>query len=172
MTENSDINIVRAKTEDIESIVKLHIQSWRESYKGIIAQEFLDNISHDKGVIMRSKIISNEDPRCISLIAESKNNIIGFCDAGPTRDLSLDSKGEIYAIYVLDEYKKSGVGYKLFQEAQKHLTKHSLLPYVAWVLADNKPACDFYERRGGEVVKKKKEPIGKISYDQVAYMFL
>ncbi len=92
MIQNPNINISEAKAEDIESVVKVHIQSWRDSFQSIIAQEYLDNMSQELGMKMRSEIMADKNMHKINLVVKDKNKVIGFCDAGLTKD-RLRNKG-------------------------------------------------------------------------------
>ena len=42
-----NIKIRNATLEDIESVAKLHVDSWRETYAGIISQDYLDNMKNN-----------------------------------------------------------------------------------------------------------------------------
>ena len=43
-----EIHIRRAIKDDIRGIAKVHVDSWKTTYKGIFADEFLENITYDK----------------------------------------------------------------------------------------------------------------------------
>jgi ribosomal protein S18 acetylase RimI-like enzyme len=60
-------------------------------------------------------------------------------------DEELPEAGEIFAIYILEEYYGTGVGQALMQAGLDELD----YPVVAlWVLKDNKRAIRFYEKCG------------------------
>lgn len=42
------IHIRRAIKDDIQGIAKVHVDSWKTAYKGIFAEEILDNIAYEK----------------------------------------------------------------------------------------------------------------------------
>ena len=42
------IHIRRAIKDDIQGIAKVHVDSWKATYKGIFADEILDNIAYEK----------------------------------------------------------------------------------------------------------------------------
>lgn len=44
----NSIEIRKAILNDIPQIVKLHIDSWNETYKGIISQDYLDNMKKNE----------------------------------------------------------------------------------------------------------------------------
>ena len=54
-------------------------------------------------------------PKEVGYVATVKGRIIGFADTGPARDKSL-GKCEIDAIYVLESFKRQGVGIYEFSE--------------------------------------------------------
>ena len=41
------IHIRRAIKDDIPGIAKVHVDSWKTAYKGIFADEILDNIAYE-----------------------------------------------------------------------------------------------------------------------------
>jgi GNAT superfamily N-acetyltransferase len=105
------------------------------------------------------------------LVAVYDGKIIGFCDAGPAFESPANYRGEIYAIYLLEEFKKLSVGQRLLQAAHEFLAQKKLLPYVAWVLKANHSACAFYQKNGGIVSGEKIEKIGSEPHTEVAYLF-
>ena len=40
---NIELNIREAKLEDAVQIAEVHIKSWRQAYKGVVHQSYLDN---------------------------------------------------------------------------------------------------------------------------------
>lgn len=96
--------------------------------------------------------------------------MIGFCDAGSSFEISL-ANGEIYAIYLLDQFKQQGIGSTLWNEACHYLITKKLNPFIIWVLKDNMPARQFYEKQGGERVQEKMVIIGNKSYLEICYIF-
>ncbi len=164
--------IIREATElDAENITKMHIQSWQETYKNIVDQEYLDNLpdTFETRLKFRQEILSRKD-RAILLIAEKDGKIIGFCDAGIIREYE-GAKGEVYAIYLLKEYQGSGIGKKLFQQAVEFLFANNLTPFVVLVLKDNLPARKFYEKCGGIKIGEETIDISDKNYEEVRHVF-
>ena len=63
-----------------------------------------------------------------------------------TGDASLTDCGEVYAIYLLEEYQGRGIGYRLMCEACEKLKTYDRI--ALWVLEGNEKAIRFYERFG------------------------
>ena len=118
----------------------VHWKSWQETYTGLIDQHYLDTRSLERCIRT-----AHQWPDRI-LIAKDGEKVIGFTGYGPYRDDSLSDTGEIYALYVLQEYQHQGVGYALMNAAIQQLAAYSRL--ALWVLDGNEPAIRFYERCG------------------------
>ncbi len=79
-----------------------------------------------------------------TLVARDGERVVGFACAGASRDA--EGEGEVYAIYVLEEYQRRGVGYALMREALALIEGCRVV--CVWVLKDNHKAIRFYERVG------------------------
>ena len=169
---NTQPIIIRpANIHDAEHIAKIHVAAWQQSYKGIISQTYLDEIPLQDRLDLRNKILSEHNPDSIHLLATINDQIVGFCDAGPSFTKSNLFHGEIYAIYLLDEYKHFGIGSTLLKSTHAHLTQKQLLPYIVWVLKKNIPACSFYEKHGGHKIDEEMVDIGGVAHPEIAYIF-
>ena len=172
MTINCDKIIIRESTlSDANEVAAIHVKSWQQSYRSIIDEHYLENISFSDRLELRNKILQSNDPNQIHLVTVYEKTIIGFCDAGPAFESPANYHGEIYAIYLLEEFKKLGIGQRLLQAAHEFLAQKKLLPYVAWVLKANHSACAFYQKNGGIVSGEKIEEIGSEPHTEVAYLF-
>jgi len=176
----SDYEIREARKTDAEDIAYVHLTTWKTNYKGIIAQAYLDNLSLKDRLDLRQKILDNNAG--IHLVATFKNKVIAFYDADHFRfhenqRISSDQlkrrneKGEIYAIYILQEHQHVGIGSDLFQVGRNRLKEKGLIPFVAWVLKENHLATSFYEKMGGKLVDEVKVIIGGSEYLELAYRF-
>ena len=164
--------LIRAATlKDAESIADIHVKAWQESYRGIIEQNYLDEISFSEKLAFRKEILTHPKPAQINLVAIQNNQIVGFCDAGVAFEQHASYRGEIYALYILNQFKRCGIGKNLLDFAAGHLTQYSLIPFITWVLEDNKAACRFYEKYGGRFFKKKEVEIGGKNYAEISYLF-
>ena len=103
-------------------------------------------------------------------MAESCNgDIVGFAVSGPESEDSSEFAGEIYAIYILAEFQRQGMGRCLFKTSCVGLLEAGIGSMLLWVLEDNHSARLFYESLGGEVIRSKKISIGGVELVEVAY---
>lgn len=102
---------------------------------------------------MWNSILSKVDAKERVYVAESDQvGIVGFVAAAPGRDEKFGDFGEIGAIYLLEAYKKRGLGFQLLNSSFQYLSRAGFRMAYCWVL-ENNPTCAFYERTGGKLVK-------------------
>ena len=88
-------------------------------------------------------------------LAESESSqIIGFANAGIEREENQIYRGELYAIYILENHQRKGIGSKLVKTVVQRLNRMEINSMIVWVLQDN-PARHFYEKLGGKKVSVK-----------------
>lgn len=162
----SNIKIRKAKKLEYAEITHISIQVWKHAYRGLIADNILDNLSQDQRLQGRIQWFSEPDK--FSIVALLNNKIIGFCDYGISRHPKY-GKGEIYAIYVLPEHQNCGAGKQLMHHAMQKLQQKSLSPYIVITLENNLPAQKFYESIGFYFIDKIITPIGTSNYIENVY---
>jgi GNAT superfamily N-acetyltransferase len=82
-------------------------------------------------------------------LAERDGRAVGFASSGPPRDQDVPlPSAELYAIYILTEERRSGIGRLLLQTTAAHWRERGATELVLWVLEGNAPARGFYEATG------------------------
>lgn len=140
-----------ARAVDAEAIARVHVESWRVGYRGLLADNLLADLSISKREQMwRERLLGgdNEAQRRV-YVAVERETIVGFVSAGPSRDEQASAgDGEIYAIYVRPDRWSAGVGRALMRSAVDFLVAIEVTAAVLWVLASNERARRFYELLG------------------------
>lgn len=139
-----NLRIRAAVSEDAEKIGWVHYTAWMETYRGILPDRFLSTRSPEKSVaLFRAS-------QCTDVVvAEHGDEIVGFCGWGPVRDANQSHiDGEIYGIYLLNDYKRKSLGQKMLAYAVAQLEAKGFQRIGLWVLADNIDAIRFYEMQG------------------------
>lgn len=125
---------------EVDGKAYVHWKSWQETYTGLIDQDYLDRFTLEKCRAIAKRWGDN------LLVAKDGDRVVGFVGYGAYRDDTLPNTGEVFSIYVLQEYHGQKVGYKLMNAAFEYLTDY---PQIAvWVLRGNERAIRFYERYG------------------------
>lgn len=135
---------VRKTTErdDLNAIGDIYAQSWKNAYKGIVPQQYLDELSGNNW----SSILTLRQNTVYLLIKRGK--YIGVASAGASRDEKCSGWGEIYSIYLLPEHFGTGSGKILLDYMLKALAENGYKDIFLWTLADNMRARHFYEKCG------------------------
>jgi len=160
---------IRAATpEDATGIARVQVMTWRDAYKGIIAEEALANMSVERSTGNWLRGLSR--PETISYVAVVDEVVVGFASGGIQRDETLpEYDGELYALYVLPDQQGKGIGRKLVETFAAALKEADYKGMLIWVLKDNAPGRAFYERIGGVYVCEKSLLIGEQKLQEVAY---
>jgi len=136
--------IRKATIEDAEAIARIHVQAWREAYRGIIPAEYLAGLSEEmKAAFWRQQLASG---RSVTLVALDGEKVVGWASGGPSQSAESTAVREIFAIYISPSVWRRGVGRKLMQEIETALLGTG--PIILWVLRANQSAFQFYEKLG------------------------
>lgn len=158
-----------ATPQDAPSIARIHVDSWRTTYAGLIPQHVLDGLSYKARESYWQRALSNPgNPSFIYVAEDAPGEIAGFACGGPSRAEELPYKGELYAIYILEERQGKGIGRGLFLAIVERLAEIGIRSMLLWVLAGN-PACGFYEAIGGRKVAERQEEMGGEKVMELAY---
>ena len=163
-------NIRDIKKEDIPQVVDMQISGWRAAYKGMIDDEYLENMNVEKKIKMREK--DYKETRFI--VAEINNEIVGFCRYTDNMEKTPETPEvdcELRALYVKPEVKHNGIGKKMFQYAVNEFKNMGKTKMVLWCLKDNVLARKFYEKMGGKIIKERLIHIGNRDYEEVAFEY-
>ncbi len=169
---NFDSDVRRAVASDSAAIARVHVDSWRTAYKGIIDENYLASLSYVDREAMWSQAIGNAGN--IVLVAEDTpinvpaKTVVGFVSGGTNRAKDTSYAGELYAIYILEEYRGKGIGKKLVRSLVQRLADLNIDSMLVWVLAKN-PYRQFYERLGGLFVTSQEIQIGGANFEEIAY---
>lgn len=134
---------------DAEAIAHVHVDTWRTVYRGQVPDEVLGGLSVSSRAGAWREVLGGEArPGQRTWVAEGDDSIVGFANAGPSRDPDADARtGEVYAIYVLPAYWDSGAGAALMERALQHL-RSGFAEATLWVLETNERGRRFYEKGG------------------------
>jgi len=160
------IDLRRAKADDAKGIAKVHEQSWRQAYTGIIPREALETMLQRRDEAWWARAIRHSTR---IIILEDQSEIIGYATMGSNRVNALPQDGEIYEIYLLPEYQGVGLGKRLFLAARQELINGGMNGCIVWALEDNESALNFYINAGGKDIAEGTETFNKKTLRKVAY---
>jgi ribosomal protein S18 acetylase RimI-like enzyme len=162
--------IRQATPHDARAIAEIHVDTWRSTYKGIVSDEFLENLSYEKRERQwKERFSDGDNAKFVYVVENEDSNVVGFAAGGPGRTEELDFDGEIYAIYIAQQHQRKGYGRELIKASVAALTDSGIDSMAIWVLEDNLLSRRFYESMGGVVTDRKMIPIGGVDLPEVAY---
>lgn len=149
-----------ATLDDIPALVRIHAQSWRETYAGLLPQDQIEQLTTPDLLTARWHAILSPDRGARVAMVDG-----GFAAMGPQRDEGLQQAGypqELWAIYLLRCAQGKGWGRALMAAVAS-------APFTALVLEGNAPACQFYATSGGRVIAERPETIGDTAINELVY---
>ena len=160
------VTIRHATLADAPEIARVHVASWKTTYQGIVPQDYLDALD----VGLRTERWEEEFVRGGShiFVAEDAGTICGFISGGLLREPIGNHDVEIYAIYVLADAQRRGIGRDLIRALAMAFAKGGFARPVVWVLVEN-PSRHFYAHLGGKPITEKQIQIGGAELTEVAY---
>ncbi len=152
------MQIRRAEVGDALGIARVHIESWKETYAGIISQDYLDSLKiEDRRGLWERSLSQTPQLSPVYVAVNAKNNLVGFASFGKERTEKFNADGELYAIYILKKYQREKLGLKLLQAGVNELLERDYTSMLVWVLEENK-SRKFYESllpvKAGEEIDK------------------
>jgi len=160
--------IREAELTDAGRIARVHVDTWRSAYRGIVPDARLDRLSYERAADIARQMIGNGLSTSFILVAEADDEIVGFASAGPVRDTEAAETGELYAIYIVHSHQRRGIGHLLVKAVVRRLLAQGMRSLLVWVLRDN-PARGFYARLGGQLVGSKTVSIAERDLEEVSY---
>ena len=161
-------DIRAAAFEDAARLGRVHVETWRAAYCGILADDYLDSMSDIRHAAYWARILDDADRGAGTFIAESaQDGIVGFADCGPER-AGPPGFGEVMALYLLPAWQHRGTGRRLVRACAVHLAGEGFSGLAIWTLQDN-PARGFYDALGGTLAETRQTQIGGVTMVEQCY---
>jgi GNAT superfamily N-acetyltransferase len=146
---DTDFIVREATTDDAPAMGRVHVQVWRETYRGIVPQRVLDAMSEDERIARWSRVLSDPKEGQTFWVATVDGALVGFCGGGQTRDLVLATPLEIYMINILKRAQGLGLGRRLIGSVARWVAQSGDAKIGLWVFVENHRARRFYQHLDG-----------------------
>ena len=154
-----------ATRDDIPGLARVHVQSWLETYTGLVPQEILDAITLESRVLQWERTFDH--PHGI-FVALENDVVVGFASCGAAQDF-LQADGELYTLYLLNSHQHRGLGRALWNAVLEFGQARNWESMVVWVLESNILAQGFYKHSGCKLVDHRVEVLRGVKLPEVAY---
>lgn len=135
-----------ASAADVGAVARLHAESWRSAYRGVLHEHYLDKAVYaEREALWQARLSEGADAPLEVLLLESAAGLQGFAcirpDADPAWGPLIDN------LHVQAALRGGGLGRLLMKAVQARIGDRQ--PHHLWVLAANEAARGFYARLGG-----------------------
>lgn len=120
-----NLKIRKANPEDAKVILDINIKSWKDTYKNVFSEDYLNHLCSDpndyaNAIKKNQQKIKDNNNFYVAIV---KDKIIGFCSFGASKKDIKPLAGEIYALYVDKKYQGLGIGKALFNQVKQELSQ-------------------------------------------------
>ena len=148
MSYDHEGTVRSALASDAEGIARVHVDSWRETYSGVLEDRLFSEEAYARRLRFWSRYLSMQPRPGRAAVALRDGAVIGFANSGdavgpdaehgirPARPLHL------FSIYLLETGYGTGAGQALLDAVLNDE------PAQLWVLRGNSRAISFYQRNG------------------------
>lgn len=136
--------IRKAISCDADAIAQVHVQSWLETYQGIVKKSILEQQSVSERTHLWQQVLRL--PQHHVWVFEDHRGIWGFIDL---ELLEQQGFAEIRALYLLKEVQGQGIGCQLMQHAFSCCAEY-MIHRIQLDVFDQNSSCGFYERLGAQ----------------------
>jgi GNAT superfamily N-acetyltransferase len=141
----SGIRLRTPVDQDIPAIARLHVQSWRETYRELLADSVLDDPEFVPGR-ERFWTAALTDPRYAAnriAVAELHDSVVGIAMAGPSAEPEVKWDEQLFVLYTSTAVHGLGAGAALLDAVVEPSATVGL-----WVAEPNPRAQAFYRKSG------------------------
>ena len=137
-----------ANPPDAAAIAGLHAESWRQAYRGMLRDDYLDReIYAERTALWEARFRESPDNQYV-IVAGEGGQMVGFACTYGNDDAEWGSF--LDNLHVAPEYKRRGIGLALMTETAAWCRQHyPQAGMYLWVLASNAAAMRFYEALRG-----------------------
>jgi len=163
------VEIRNAAAKDASGIARVHIDSWRDTYAGMLPIQMFRRMGHRQVSAQWSRTLKYARRSELVLVAEDPDaGIVGFASCASAKGLDLPYRGEVTMLYVHPDFQAQAIGRALLARSFGVLAGKGLGSALIWVLADN-PARFFYQAMGGKMIAERRERLWGVPLQELAY---
>lgn len=137
-----------AKPEDAEAIGRVRVSAWRAAYRQFMSDDFLSALDPANNVDELKERLSNQGSDFTVFVAEEDQSVVAFAITGKPRYRASDRTMELWAVNVLPEYWRMGIGSALVERVARHAVESGFERLELWCLKGNHPAQEAYQKLG------------------------
>lgn len=152
------LRIETIKEKDLEKAAVLSVSNWKETYRGLLDPEFLDDLS--AGRVIEKWMRHREEGEWTMLAAYEGETFLGFGAFMP--DSEIDSCLYLDSLHVSREARGKGVGTGLIAQIGKEAAKAGYQKMSICIVKGNDTAGNLYRKLGARHEKDFVDDLGGV----------
>ncbi|WIY82445.1 GNAT family N-acetyltransferase [Propionimicrobium sp. PCR01-08-3] len=136
-----DLTLRVASPDDLDRIVRVFLECWRQSYVGVLPSSVIDEMTDGRADALWQRVLASHEGEVV--VAEDGRELLGL-----TRYARIGNKGAVHSLYVAPGVHGQGVGGRLLGHAETRLHAQGASVVRLWVFAANAGSLGFYRAHG------------------------
>lgn len=170
MSEQSNNAVIRrAVPQDALRIAEVRVQSWQDTYKGLIPDSYLSAMRVETSALMWERVLEAASDAACTYVLEVNGEICGFASGITLAESKEGFDAELTGVYVLPQVQRNGVGRRLVNKVAATLAQAGATNLLVWVLAEHRAGRDFFEAIGAELKAEKVFDWDEFELKEVGY---
>lgn len=139
-----------ARPNDAAAVGMVQAAVWRSTYGEILPPEIVEQFEPANFArVWRNSLTNPPSPRHVLLVACAGDQIVGFAAVGPCTDRDAhETSGEVLALGVHPDARRSGHGSRLLNAAVDTLRSRGFDSISIWLLAQDEATREFLTAAG------------------------
>jgi ribosomal protein S18 acetylase RimI-like enzyme len=149
MAAHGTLTIRPLELADAAAIASLHIETWRDTYRGLMPDSKLDALNVQEYESGWNRILSQKDSPTspLTLGAFQGSILLGIASAGRPRE-SWGYDSELWAINIPKRFQKMGAGKAMLRACVQHVQTFNAKNMYLYCVLGNTNAENFYRKMG------------------------
>ncbi|MBN1430605.1 MAG: GNAT family N-acetyltransferase [Anaerolineae bacterium] len=165
MQKDNHLKIRQAQIEDSMGLARVQVDSYRITYKGILAPSYLEHFTYEEQEQDWHDLLASDMQDVLYIAETAIGEIAGYALGRPGISEVVPYDSELVALHVRRSFQRQGIGRQLFKVIAEVLRQRGCTSLMLWVLEEN-PSRRFYEQMGGCLLDARQASQGAI---EVAY---
>ncbi len=163
--------MIRAATAaDIPDIARVHVEAWRQTYAGHVPDTLLAPERVAFRAAMWTAILAGGEGPHLALVASDDNGAISALGLFmPASEAPAGWDHEIRSLYLLRHVQRRGLGRAMLAQGRDWVRARGGRNLMAWALATNTGAQDFYRATGAVEIARREVHAGTAMLAEIGF---
>lgn len=159
-----------AVAADIPDLARVHVEAWRQTYAGRVPDALLAPERVEFRARMWTSILTGGEGPYLALVAPDDNGALAALGLFiPAREAPPRWDHEIASLYLLRHVQRRGLGRAMLARGRDWVRACGGCNLMAWALAANTQAHEFYRATGAVEIARRAVPAGTAMLEEIGF---